>query len=615
MSQSRVVGTSLKAGFRQVSLETSEGSRVSLKLHPYAVVGKGDQLLFDGSSGRRISVRSQCGGAIPLLPAFSTSDTASLGDITYELTVRELLDQSDIDAYDYLEKFHYKTSLHSEDEDAPAANSGGRKAVLLLSIKHGKRWVAAGYVELVMPLLMVKPRHDFFQAAPFHDNERGISWDKWDGEEIRRYTNHIVRIGRIVISPEYRGLGLAKNLLKIAGEFARERWHIGGKRPIFLEISAEMLNYIDFVSTAGFTFIGLTEGNLRRVVKDLHYMRREYEVASGIMSLQRRYLVAFEKLCRETGKTFDEQLEKLKRIADDPAQLNSLDPGEWYAFRRVLRFPRPYYLLGLNNRAREYLQLHRPPGIDKSPSRLTSYTAKAIEVKLRSVRSVYDLPSTPNVRMITESFGIETRQIARDILGSVTVKAAPGNIIFVAGASGSGKSVLLRSLDGSFHSPHLRLEFEASPRGQYSAGWLQPIDSSSALIEVFADRYGADRTVAAFSRVGLSEAFVFLKPFELLSRGQRYRAMIADLMLRDDPVWLIDEFCADLDPVAASIVAHNLRKLTLREGRIAVLAAANHSHFLKALRPTQILIVRAGDRPEYLSHRDYSESYGDQRYA
>jgi ABC-type ATPase with predicted acetyltransferase domain len=86
-------------------------------------------------------------------------------------------------------------------------------------------------------------------------------------------------------------------------------------------------------------------------------------------------------------------------------------------------------------------------------------------------------------------------------------------------------------------------------------------------------------------------------------------------MLRDDPVWLIDEFCADLDPVAASIVAHNLRKIAIREGRIAFLAAANHAHFLKALRPTQVLVVRAGDWPEYLSHRYYTENYGEQRYA
>jgi hypothetical protein len=73
----------------------------------------------------------------------------------------------------------------------------------------------------------------------------------------------------------------------------------------------------------------------------MHYMRRDYEVSSGIMSLQRRYLAAFEKLCRETGKTFDEQLDKLRRVAEDPTTLNSLEPGEWYAFKKVLRFPRP----------------------------------------------------------------------------------------------------------------------------------------------------------------------------------------------------------------------------------------------------------------------------------
>jgi ABC-type ATPase with predicted acetyltransferase domain len=107
----------------------------------------------------------------------------------------------------------------------------------------------------------------------------------------------------------------------------------------------------------------------------------------------------------------------------------------------------------------------------------------------------------------------------------------------------------------------------------------------------------------------LSEAFAFVKPYRLLSRGQRYRAMLADLLLRSDPVWLIDEFCADLDPMAARIVAHNLRKNVMRTGRIAFVAAANHAHFLDALRPTQVINLRLGGGATFSNFKDYRDEF------
>lgn len=115
----------------------------------------------------------------------------------------------------------------------------------------------------------------------------------------------------------------------------------------------------------------------------------------------------------------------------------------------------------------------------------------------------------------------------------------------------------------------------------------------------------------ALSRVGLSEAFAFIKPFWMLSRGQQYRAMIADLLLRDDEVWLLDEFCSDLDPLTAKIVAHNLRKQIITTGRIAFIAAANHMHYVDALRPTRIIMLRPGDQPNCLSFKEYQSEFLD----
>ena len=143
-----------------------------------------------------------------------------------------------------------------------------------------------------MPLLMVKPRHLLF-GLPYKHPERSVSWERWDQDALKRYVNIIVRIARVVTSPEFRGLGLAKHLVEAAKSFGRERWNIKGRRPLFIEISAEMLNYFDFVSSSGLRFVAKTEGNIERISADLISMQRKPKITSGILSLQKKYLTNF----------------------------------------------------------------------------------------------------------------------------------------------------------------------------------------------------------------------------------------------------------------------------------------------------------------------------------
>jgi hypothetical protein len=109
---------------------------------------------------------------------------------------------------------------------------------------------------------------------------------------------------------------LAKYLIQASQELAIERWHINGRRPLFMEISAEMLKYMDFVSSSGLGFIGNTEGNLERVHQDLVYMQRGYDASSGIMSLQRKYLTTLMDLSKDANKDFNDVLDKLKKLLE-----------------------------------------------------------------------------------------------------------------------------------------------------------------------------------------------------------------------------------------------------------------------------------------------------------
>jgi ABC-type ATPase with predicted acetyltransferase domain len=453
--------------------------------------------------------------------------------------------------------------------------------------------------------MMCKPRHELFNN-PFEHSKRQVNWAQWDQHAIRSYVNLIVRIARVVVSPDFRGLGLARHLVLAAVHYAQNRWNIGGRRPLFLEISAEMLRYVDFVTSAGFHFVGWTEGNVNRIVADLSHMSKGYRVSCGIMSLQKKYVTAIQRYAASSHQPFEVVLERLRQITQSPDPAASLSPEEWAAFRSVLRLPRPYFLFPLDNDSRKYLAQNLKA---TAPAKYAGFKVKSATISLPSVavRCSLVLQKTKNVRLIMDCFGLQGDILNSDLLPPLSVKASGGNIVLIVGPSGSGKSVLLTALDPQRRGANSNLQIEVKGDQHYSAGWIKPLPDDVPIFDYFAERYSPERAFAALSNTGLSEAFVFIKPFSLLSRGQQYRAMLAELLLREDQVWLLDEFCSDLDPISAKVVVHNFRRHVMSTGRIAFVAAANHRHYVDVLRPTQVILLRAGGRASVLSYKDYND--------
>ena len=552
---------------------------------------------------------------IPVTPIFSVEDTVSAGKEKFDIRIQEISTVEDMRALDFLAQFHYKTneSLSERDVDNDARKpsntlASGRHAILYASIKTGERWIPAGYIDLQMPLMMCKPRHELFNH-PFTHPERDIAWNKWNQHAMKSYLNMIVRIGRVVVSPELRGLGITRRIIKAAKCFSVERWHIGGMRPIFMEISAEMLTHIDFVSSSGFKFIGKTEGNIDRIIKDMKQMERSPSGDFGIMTLQRKYFRALETYCKSVGMSFDDGLNTLRKKIEQ--NQGSHSTVEWAVLRSIMRKPIPYFLCPLDDYTALYLrgaQKKYPPTQMNSVQENFSARNTQISVKNMSIRASYNIPETKLTKIIMDAFGLQGDIVYSDLVQGVSVNASNGNIILVVGASGSGKSIFLKALDPAKNLDG-NLSIKKNGTLKYRAGWLKSIRDDIPVFEALAEKYTPDRTFVALSRVGLSEAFAFIKPFWMLSRGQQYRAMIADLLLRDDEVWLLDEFCSDLDPLTAKIVAYNLRKHVIATGRIAFIAAANHAHYLDSLRPTRVLMLRPGDMPTWLSFKEYQNGF------
>lgn len=585
------------------------------------MLGAGDTITISGSSTNpTLTVQTPSGGGIPVLPRFENFRDVKFGTENISLVITEIGSDLELGEYQRLGQFHYKgIDLQSDSGHPTPKETGGRKAILLVSARKESSSRAIGYIEIQMPLLMCKPRHDFF-SRPFTSKAAKIKWNTWLGDG-QKYVNRIARIARVVVDPEFRGVGISSILVEEAKKFCAERWHIGGERPLFIEISAEMLRYIDFVTRAGLHFVGNTEGNLNRISKDLRSIQNGAGGKSGIMSLQRKYHTAFTTYCEKTGSSFDEArliLSDLLRYKDPRSEMAS---DEWLAFRPILRFPIPYYLGGLDKESDEYIRNGvlensrevRLATIAPDSAHKIGSTVDHIEYNDLNVSVNYDIPLSPYVRLIMDSFGIETSKISNRVVGPVNISLSRGSISLITGASGAGKSILLQSLSSDCMPPGVVKSYSGDTDSLKTCT-LSELPCGIPIFQYFADLYGPEKTFDALCHVGLSEAMVFIKPFELLSMGQRYRAMFANLILGDADVWLIDEFCSNLDPITSKILSIRLKKLAQRMGRFVAVASANTSHFIDALNPDSIYVVRIGGSVTKMNLREYRNGFFDKGF-
>jgi len=184
---------------------------------------------------------------------------------------------------------------------------------------------------------------------------------------------------------------------------------------------------------------------------------------------------------------------------------------------------------------------------------------------------------------VAEAFGLGLDQWEKFIIyDNVELKISPTDIAYITGDSGSGKSVLLKALEKD-----IRQDMGLST---INIADIQP-EPGKPLIETVGRNL--EEGLELLSKVGLNDAFLFLRRFEQLSDGQKYRYKIAKMIESQAQFWVMDEFAATLDRDTAKIVAFNLQKLARQQGK-AVLAATTHTDLLGDLNPSVHVHKRFG---------------------
>ena len=186
---------------------------------------------------------------------------------------------------------------------------------------------------------------------------------------------------------------------------------------------------------------------------------------------------------------------------------------------------------------------------------------------------------TPRTLAVAEAFGLGVDKTRTQILyDNIQLHIGPRDIVYITGESGSGKSILLKHLEKLLAPDTFNIR-------QIHVECTKPlIDTVGKTVE---------EGLELLSRVGLNDAFLFIRKYSQLSDGQKYRYRIAKLIEADRQYWIMDEFCSTLDRDTAKIVAYNVQKLARQEGK-TVLAATTHTDLFEDLKPSVHIHKRFG---------------------
>jgi len=181
---------------------------------------------------------------------------------------------------------------------------------------------------------------------------------------------------------------------------------------------------------------------------------------------------------------------------------------------------------------------------------------------------------------VAEAFGMGISEFQQHVLyDNVELKIGPKDIVYLTGDSGSGKSVLLKAIVGDLKA------------GEAARLSKVEVDPDKPLIDTLGDT--VEEGLKLLSKVGLNDAFLFVRRYSQLSDGQKYRYRIAKLIESGAQWWIMDEFCATLDRETAKIVAYNVQKLARKLGK-AVVAATTHTDMFEDLAPSVHIHKRFG---------------------
>lgn len=210
------------------------------------------------------------------------------------------------------------------------------------------------------------------------------------------------------------------------------------------------------------------------------------------------------------------------------------------------------------------------------------------------------IPNTFRCELLRNKFSIEKKEIIEQFTGKIDYPIN-WNVGVIVGASGTGKSTIAKQIYGNFN--------------EYQYGDKPIIE------EVGVDKE-CDVVCDVFNKVGFSSPPSWLKPYHVLSNGEKMRVDLANAILSDKEIIVFDEFTSVVDRNIAKIGSFATQKY-IRKNDKKFVAITCHYDILDWLEPdwvfcTDDMSFQSGkmspnikDHQSKLKSIDANQNYGN----
>ena len=175
---------------------------------------------------------------------------------------------------------------------------------------------------------------------------------------------------------------------------------------------------------------------------------------------------------------------------------------------------------------------------------------------------------TFRVSSIAGAFDLDTDHITEHFTGNIDIENKPWNIGLIVGGSGTGKSTIAKEI---FPDAYIK-DFEYHAKSVVDD---MPKDKSIKDIEL------------AFTNVGFASPPSWLKPYSVLSNGEKMRCDLARALLEGKELIVFDEFTSVVNREVAKTASYAISKAVKRQGKKFV-AVACHKDIIEWLEPDWI---------------------------
>jgi len=175
---------------------------------------------------------------------------------------------------------------------------------------------------------------------------------------------------------------------------------------------------------------------------------------------------------------------------------------------------------------------------------------------------------TFRVSSVIGAFDLASEKITEHFVGSIDIDEKEWNIGLIVGGSGTGKSCIAKELFGK----------------NYINGYEY---KSASVIDDMPAGKEAKEIMHAFTSVGFGSPPSWLKPYSVLSNGEKMRCDLARAMLEERQVFVFDEFTSVVNRSVAQTGSLAIQKAVRKTGKKFV-AVSCHADVVEWLMPDWI---------------------------